>query len=150
MEALQVSPIAEQRYGDFGIRFAARLVDEVILATVGFLIGMAGVAIGTTTAQWLAIGISFVFGVFYQVGFWAISGQTPGKLACRLRVVRPDSNVVGIGWRAAFLRYLGYYASAAVLCAGFIAIAMDPNRQGWHDKIANTYVIRETVSTNGR
>jgi uncharacterized RDD family membrane protein YckC len=150
VEALQVSPIAEQRYGDFGIRFAARLVDEVILATLGFVIGMIGEAIGTSTAQWLAIGISFLFGVFYQVGFWAISGQTPGKLACRLRVVRPDSDVIGIGGRTAFLRYLGYYASAAVLCAGFIAIAMDPKRQGWHDKIANTYAIRESASANGR
>jgi uncharacterized RDD family membrane protein YckC len=42
------------------------------------------------------------------------------------------------------LRYLGYYLSTIVLLLGFIWIAFDSRKQGLHDKIANTVVIRKS------
>jgi uncharacterized RDD family membrane protein YckC len=42
----------------------------------------------------------------------------------------------------AFLRWVGYIISAVVLYLGFVWIAFDAKKQGWHDKIAGTVVIR--------
>jgi hypothetical protein len=39
------------------------------------------------------------------------------------------------------LRYVGYLVSAIVVSLGFIWILFDSKRQGWHDKIAKTYVV---------
>ena len=39
------------------------------------------------------------------------------------------------------LRYVGYYLSAIVVGLGFIWVAFDARKQGWHDKIANTVVV---------
>ena len=42
------------------------------------------------------------------------------------------------------LRYLGYFLSSFVFCLGFIWIAFDKKKQGWHDKIAGTVVVKES------
>ena len=42
------------------------------------------------------------------------------------------------------IRYLGYYVSTLALFLGFLWIAFDPRKQGWHDKMANTVVVRST------
>jgi len=40
------------------------------------------------------------------------------------------------------IRYLGLFVSFLVLLIGVIWVAFDADKQGWHDKIAGTYVIR--------
>ncbi|NJN80896.1 MAG: RDD family protein [Caldilineaceae bacterium] len=44
-------------------------------------------------------------------------------------------------WGEAIVRYFGYLLSGAALSLGFIWISLDSKRQGWHDKMANTYVV---------
>jgi uncharacterized RDD family membrane protein YckC len=39
-------------------------------------------------------------------------------------------------------RYLSYYLSSIVLLLGFIWVGFDPRKQGWHDKLAGTLVVR--------
>jgi hypothetical protein len=73
--------------------------------------------------------------------FWATSGQTPGKMALGIKVIGTDG--APVGWGKALLRYVGYIISGLVLALGFIWIAFDSKRQGWHDKIAKTYVVRK-------
>jgi uncharacterized RDD family membrane protein YckC len=48
---------------------------------------------------------------------------------------------IGIG--RAIGRYVGYLVSAAVLLIGLIWAAFDPRKQGWHDKMASTFVVRK-------
>ena len=50
----------------------------------------------------------------------------------------------------AILRYIGYIVSALALSIGFIWIAIDKRRQGWHDKIARTYVIPARINRSRR
>ena len=77
--------------------------------------------------------------VVYFAIFWVWRGQTPGKMVMEIKVVRPDgSNVTPL---IALLRYLGYIVSAALLSIGFIWIAFDKQKQGFHDKIAGTFVV---------
>jgi uncharacterized RDD family membrane protein YckC len=87
----------------------------------------------------LVLGVSHVlFAVVYFTAFWVLAGQTPGMSMTGLRVVRTDGKPVGIG--TAILRFIAY-AISAILFLGFIWILFDKRRQGWHDKIARTYVI---------
>jgi uncharacterized RDD family membrane protein YckC len=45
-------------------------------------------------------------------------------------------------------RYLGYYVSIFSLGLGFAWVAVDPRKQGWHDKLAGTVVIRPRRTTS--
>jgi uncharacterized RDD family membrane protein YckC len=52
--------------------------------------------------------------------------------------VGTDGKLIGFG--TALIRWLGLVLSFSVLFLGVIWVAFDPQKQGWHDKIANTYV----------
>ncbi len=93
----------------------------------------------------LAISIGFgmlaaVLALVYYVGMTA-RGATIGKRVFGLKVVREDGTPPGFG-RALLRQTLGYWLSGAVFYLGFIWIAFDDHKQGWHDKIAQTYVVR--------
>ncbi|TAL09221.1 MAG: RDD family protein, partial [Chloroflexota bacterium] len=47
-----------------------------------------------------------------------------------------------IGLGRSLLRYLGYLISWWILGIGFIWVAFDRKKQGWHDKIGGTVVVR--------
>jgi len=72
--------------------------------------------------------------------FIGASGQTIGKLVCYLKVVQTSGEPISYG--QAFLRWVGYLVSSILLYLGFFWVMVDYNRQGWHDKIADTYVIK--------
>jgi len=80
-----------------------------------------------------------IYAILYFAVFWSLIGYTPGKYVLQLRVVRVDGLRLGF-WRSV-LRAVCYYLSALLLFMGFIWIIFDKNRQGLHDKIANTVVI---------
>jgi len=72
-----------------------------------------------------------------------MKGQTPGKRAMGLRVVRLDGQPI-TGWHA-FERAGGYAAGIATGTLGFLQIYWDANRQAIHDKVAGTVVIQDGV-----
>lgn len=82
---------------------------------------------------WLLIGV-------VVVGFWRHGGATPGKLALGLKVVDARTGARPSTGRLV-LRFLCYLVSALPLYLGFLWIAVDRRKQGWHDKIAGTVVI---------
>lgn len=144
-------------YAGFWIRLTAFIIDGIILAVITYLMnGIWGVAsgvgwMGTTTDQvtgevaivssswaWQALTV-FLIQVVYFICFWAWRGQTPGKMAMRIKIVHFDGS--RIGWGDAVIRYLGYIISTVIIFIGFLWIGLDSRRQGIHDKIAETYVI---------
>lgn len=85
--------------------------------------------------------ISWVFPAVAVVLFWVYREATPGKMAIGARVVDAETGrVLSIG--QAIGRYLGYFASIIPLFLGVVWVAFDPKRQGWHDKLAGTVVVR--------
>jgi len=73
--------------------------------------------------------------------FWLARGATPGKMVIGARVV--DAATLGtLGTGQAILRYVGYYVSTIPLLLGLIWVGFDSRKQGWHDKIAGTLVIK--------
>ncbi len=79
--------------------------------------------------------------VLLIAGFWIKLGATPGKLLMDCRVV--DANTLQrLGWKQALLRCLAYIVSALPVYLGFVWIAVDKRKQGLHDKLAKTLVLR--------
>jgi len=72
--------------------------------------------------------------------FWRFYGATPGKIAIGARIVDARSGGAPSTGRLVG-RYFAYLISAVPLFLGFVWIAIDRRKQGWHDKIAGTLVI---------
>ena len=90
------------------------------------------------------LGLTFGWGALYLATFTTLMrGQTPGKRLFRIRVLRLDGHP--IGWFHAFERAGGYAAGVATGMLGFFQVFWDPNRQGIHDKVVATVVVREGV-----
>ena len=122
-------------YMGFWIRFLASLIDSVILFIVALILG----AITAGASAY----IQLIINILYYVLFTGLRGQTPGKMVVGIQVLTREGEVPGIG-RAILREVIGKFVSGIVLLLGYIWVAFDPNKQGWHDKIAGTYVIRRS------
>lgn len=149
-------PSLARRHGDYAgfvTRFVAFVLDRLILAIV--LAGVAafvefmlqsfqlGQVFGfQTLSQRIALALGGVaavlFNVAYDVGFWMLAGQTPGKRLMGVLVVRTDGGRLRLG--GAILRWLGYWLSG-ILFLGYLWVLVDNRRQAFHDKLARTLVI---------
>ncbi len=134
--------------GGFWRRAGAYLLDALVLGVIGFAVGLMVGAIGASLRMRQddtgIIGqlAGDVLGLGYFLYFWSAhgSGQTPGMRALHLRVIRTDGQYMSVG--RAFLRNIGLGISTIVFGLGLVWVAFDKDKQGWHDKIADTYVIR--------
>jgi uncharacterized RDD family membrane protein YckC len=145
-----------RRHGDYAgfvTRFVAFVLDRLIIAII--LAGTAtfvqfmlqsfqlGQVFGfQTLSQRIALALAGVaaalFNVAYDVGFWMLAGQTPGKRLMGVLVVRTDGDKMKLG--GAILRWLGYWLSG-ILFLGYLWVLVDNRRQAIHDKLARTLVI---------
>jgi uncharacterized RDD family membrane protein YckC len=84
---------------------------------------------------------SMLVGAAYYVFFTGYCGQTPGKMAIRVKVVRADGGEIGYG--RAFVREIpGKFLSGILLGIGYLMVAVYARKQGLHDKIADTLVVK--------
>ena len=75
------------------------------------------------------------------VVFWTYRQATPGKMIVSAKIV--DAKTGGpLTVGQSIGRYLGYFVSTIPFGLGLIWVAFDPKKQGWHDKLARTVVIR--------
>ncbi len=73
--------------------------------------------------------------------FWIYRQATPGKMMIAAKIV--DAKTGGKPSTGQLIgRYLAYYVSTIPLLLGFIWVAFDAKKQGWHDKLAGTLVVR--------
>jgi uncharacterized RDD family membrane protein YckC len=88
--------------------------------------------------------VNWVLPAVAVVLFWIYRQATPGKMAIGARIVDADT---GEPPRTAQLviRYLGYYVSMLPFMLGILWVGFDSRKQGWHDKIANTVVVRHKL-----
>ncbi|RJO65172.1 MAG: RDD family protein [Myxococcales bacterium] len=72
--------------------------------------------------------------------FTTLGGRTPGKLAMDLEVIQTDGEPLSIG-RAA-IRLVGSLVAALPFFIGLLWVSVDAKKQGLHDKLAQTLVVR--------
>lgn len=132
-------------YVGFWARVAASLIDTVLLLIVtlplsylaygriaseeGFIRGPADVLI-----NWLLPALLILW-------LWSKLQATPGKMVMSAKIVDADTGAEPT-LKQLLIRYLGYFVSAIPLCLGFLWVGLDRRKQGWHDKMANTAVVR--------
>jgi uncharacterized RDD family membrane protein YckC len=101
-------PIILGRYAGFFSRGAAYLLDRLIAAGISFVILLVidyflsllridrwleslsetAMLTGILALLLSTVGIYFLVSITYNVGFWLLSGQTPGKRILGVRVMR--------------------------------------------------------------
>ncbi len=122
-------------------RLVAYIIDVIILGVIYFVLGLVfGLLLGADTGSSVGSLVGAIVGIVYIIYFWTSSGQTPGKKMMGLKVVTTDGGKLSTG--GAIIRLVGYAISGAILYLGFIWILFDKDKQGWHDKIAKTYVVK--------
>jgi len=146
----------EFNHGGFWLRLAAAIIDTIItqlgLTIIGVIIGIfVGVFMGAAGSpmgdiEMVAGGIGYAIGIIGQWLYFTIfeiSGwmATPGKKILGLQVT--DLNGQQIGFGRANGRYWGKIVSALILMIGFIMIAFTDKKQGLHDIMAGTLVIKK-------
>jgi uncharacterized RDD family membrane protein YckC len=161
MSERDTSPVHGE-YAGYASRLCGFLIDSTILTAITVLGAWASVAlleqIGiplrdcgsldgpspllAELCRWLLYlgplaGTGFT--VAYALFFWSTTGQSPGKAAMGVRIVRLDGRPMNLATAAR--RLAGYVLSLWTLGFGFHVILADDRRQGWHDKIAGTCVV---------
>lgn len=136
---MTTSTVTAER-ASFWARVIAFVVDVVLLSIVSQIV--ASVLTPASDDPFRGSGISTLLGLAYYLYFWSSygGGQTLGMRALSIKVVKTDGaqlDIVG-----ALIRYVGLIISFAALFIGVIWVAFDAQRQGWHDKLANTYVVK--------
>jgi uncharacterized RDD family membrane protein YckC len=150
----EVPSQAVQRYASFEMRLVAFLLDLIVLFSFLMLFMAAaglellvssdfGVEDPPDSALYAAAVILLVY-VFpflplYFWGMWVWRGQTVGKMAMAIKVMRRDRTPVGPGTAA--LRLVGYLFSTLLLFSGFLMVPFDRERRGLHDRLADTVVL---------
>jgi len=117
-----------------GSRLGARIIDIVLGGVIGLIV-------------WLVepIILPLIVGAAYEIVFVALKGQTPGKMATRIKIVRADSGglpswgVAAGRWVIPTIGYIVFFIPGLLVHASLL---WDDRRQGWHDKAVKTLVVK--------
>lgn len=130
------------------LRLVAFLIDVCCISAFYFLSAWYIVAASNLEQLFGRTVFVFIFFLFalivlnplYFVFATSRWGGTLGKLITGIEVV--DERGRRISFTRAFYRnYVGYAVSSIFFYLGFIWVAIDKERRGWHDMIANTFVV---------
>ena len=130
-------------YASFLQRVGASLIDTVIVFIVQFVISFAMIAMlgSNTSSQAVSQLLAMIVGFAYFIYFTFKDGATVGKKILKIKVVRADGQkltILGVILRET----VGKFASSIVLGLGYLWVIWDSKKQGWHDKIAQTIVVK--------
>lgn len=126
-------------YVGFCLRSLAALIDTLIITLIvsaTLIVFSAGAS--NVLISWLLPAVATIL-------FWMYRQATPGKMVVSASVVDARTGEPVTFWQG-LLRYLGYFVSMLPLFLGILWVAFDPRKQGWHDKIAGTVVVRPAPS----
>ncbi len=136
----------DRNYLGFWARLVASLLDNIwmgiVLLILLFVLGQIGVL--TLSAEsnsppelLLQILVPFILVMM----LWNRYASTPGKMIFKAKILDADT-LEPVPTGRLFLRYIGYIISSLPLFLGFLWVAFDRKKQGFHDKIARTVVVR--------
>ena len=130
---------AQPRYAGFWIRLLAYIIDAIILGALTFPLArvLSMMGIGEQSSNVMSIAISWMYFAVFESSGWMAS---PGKKALGLIVTDEQGGQLSVG--RATRRYFAKILSALLLGIGFVMIAFTARKQGLHDKMFHTLVLR--------
>jgi uncharacterized RDD family membrane protein YckC len=114
-------------------RLVSYLIDILVLIVVFAIIGINAAFIWEPLAL-----LSWVVYISYFTYYFGM-GQTPGMMVMKIKLIGDDEQP--IGYKRGFIRLIGMFISSALLYIGYLWILIDRDKQGWHDKLADSYVV---------
>lgn len=140
--------VSYNNYAGFTQRFFAFIIDHFLLGLVLIVPFSFGSPLGGMDdwhfqSFWgfhtlIRAAVAMAYYVLCETSSWQ---GTIGKRVLGMRVV--NESYQKLSMQEAILRYLSKYLSSFIFCLGYIWIIFDSKKQGWHDKIAGTYVINK-------
>lgn len=143
----------EIEYAGFWIRVWASIIDTVILMVIIVPILLSVYGTEYLGSEKLMYGpmdflLNYVLPAAAIIAFWVYKSATPGKMAISATIV--DAKTGKKPSMGQFIgRYFAYLLSAIPLGLGLIWVAFDKRKQGWHDKLAGTVVVRKRKTGAG-
>jgi uncharacterized RDD family membrane protein YckC len=142
-------PSGAQVPGGLGLRFAARLIDGIIVNVVAFGIALA---IGSLTNYWVTGLFSGLLMFVYFLAFESTQGWTPGKKLLGLSVhgpagaPKPDvqqSAIRNVWTLLNIIPFIGGLLTLVAVIIIAVTINSSPTKQGKHDELAGgTQVVK--------
>ncbi len=149
------SPVfTNENYAGFWLRFAAYLIDGVVAMFFLFIFfsifnsGMAAAAYSDeiSPAFWITLCIFYASVILYFPIMESSKWQaTLGKRAVGIMVTDLDGRRIGFG--RALGRFFSKIISGIILYVGFFMAGFTDRKQGLHDIIAGTLVVKGTPQT---
>ena len=139
----------DKEYAGFWIRVAAALIDTLLVFLIigPILTAIYGVEYwagdSLTKGTWDII-FNYIFPAIAIIIFWTYKSATPGKMAMKLTIVDAKSGNKPSTVQF-IIRYFGYYVSMLPVFLGIIWVGIDKRKQGFHDKLAGTVVLRDKI-----
>ena len=133
------------QYGGFWIRFLALLADSAIVFVLCALIIAGGAAaLGPELIPLLVLVVTALGFLYWPVMHASGAQATLGKAILGLKVARLHGGRISI--LRSLVRELSKILSGMVFMLGYLMAGLTPRKQGLHDLVASTYVVREGVS----
>ncbi len=132
-------------YVGFWRRVLASIIDSLLIGMITLPLLLAFYGMAYLSSDNFIDGpidflVSYVLPAVAIILFWVWKQATPGKMAMSAKIVDAKTGKEpSLGQY--IVRYLSYFVSVLPLCLGFLWVAFDSKKQGWHDKIAGTVVI---------
>jgi uncharacterized RDD family membrane protein YckC len=146
-EGVTIAGVME--YAGFWIRLGAWFIDWIILAIASTIVYLPLSFMGIFSfdqpaafamIQLFSTILNFLIPAAFDTWFVGKYAATPGKMACKLKIVLAD------GCRVSFARAMGRhfakYISGLVLGIGYIMVGFDDEKRSLHDRICDTRVIK--------
>jgi uncharacterized RDD family membrane protein YckC len=137
----------QPEYVGFWARVGAAIIDTILAMVIvaPLLTYFYGAEYWIRTGSLIAgpadLLLNWILPAIAVILFWIYCQATPGKMAIGAKIVdaktlaKPSTGQLVI-------RYLGYYVSIIPLMLGILWVGFDARKQGWHDKLAGTLVVR--------
>jgi uncharacterized RDD family membrane protein YckC len=144
-----VTLAGEMEYAGFWIRVGAWFIDYIIIAIASAIIYVPLTFMGVSSfdgpaafaiIQLISTVLNFIIPAIYESWFVGKFEATPGKMACKLKVVMPEGDRVS--YARAIGRHFAKYISGLILCIGYIMAGFDEQKRALHDRICDTRVIK--------
>lgn len=133
-------------YAGFWMRLLASIVDSILVLIIiaPILTLIYGQDYWESESFFLGFWdliFNYILPAIAVIIFWIYKSATPGKMALNLSIVDAETgNKPTTGQLIG--RYFAYYISMLPFFLGFFWVGFDKRKQGWHDKLAGTVVIK--------
>ncbi len=137
----------ELEYVGFWPRVGATIIDTLLLGVIIWPILTAFYGESYWSSEQFVQGpmdflLSWVFPAVAVIVFWVLKQATPGKMAVSAKIVDAKTGAAPTTGQC-IGRYFSYFLAGLPLGLGIIWVAFDARKQGWHDKLAGTVVVRQ-------